>query len=184
LHGDCERTVARHVQGLAPRCRGALSPSSFEEDFLLLAFGLLQYYKQIHEQATRIPAVKESTRKELFRRLLMGRDYLHSHASGRVSLESAAKAACLSTFHFHRGFKSAFHETPHSYLTGLRVERARVIIESGESVLNACLEAGFSSPSAFSRLFRARFGEAPSMVRRTFARLGKKASGVSGTLKA
>ncbi|MGH9718892.1 MAG: helix-turn-helix domain-containing protein [Bryobacteraceae bacterium] len=184
LHGDRERAIGGHVQGLAPRCHGALAPSGFEEDFLLLAVELVQYYKQIREQAARVAAVRESTRQELFRRLLIGREYLHSHSSGPVSLEAVARAACLSAFHFHRGFTKAFHQTPHGYLTGLRVERARRMIESGAPVLDSCLEAGFSSPSSFTRLFRSRYGEAPSMVRRKFARSDKQASGVSGKLTA
>jgi AraC-like DNA-binding protein len=44
--------------------------------------------------------------------------------------------------------------------------QARRMIEGGSRVLDACLDAGFSSPSAFSRLFRAQYGEAPSDVRR------------------
>jgi AraC family transcriptional regulator len=94
---------------------------------------------------------------------------------GSVSLANIARAACLSLYHFHRGFTLAFQETPHSYLTRLRLTQARTMIESGSSVLEACLTVGFSSPSAFSRLFRARFGQPPSEVRRKFARSGKTA---------
>jgi AraC-like DNA-binding protein len=182
LHRDHERALIGRVHSLAPRCKGALAPSGFEEDFLLLANGLLQFYKQIREEVARVPAIRESTRQELFRRLLIGREYIHSHSSGSVSLSAVARAACLSAFHFHRGFTQAFQQTPHSYLTGLRLAQAREMIESGASVLDACLESGFSSPSAFSRLFRSRYGEAPSAVRRKFARSGKNGSGVSDRL--
>jgi AraC-like DNA-binding protein len=115
--------------------------------------------------------------------LLLGRDYLHSHSSGPVSLAGVARAACLSPYHFHRGFKQAFLLTPHAYLTGLRLDRARGLIESGSRVLEACLEVGFSSPSSFSRLFRSRYGLPPSAIRRKFARSGKKAPGDSGTIR-
>ncbi len=182
LHGDRERTLAGRVQSVAARCKGALVPSGFEEDFLVLAQELLQFYEQIREGAARLPAVRKSTREELFRRLLAGRDFLHSHSSGPVSLEAVARSACLSAFHFHRGFTQAFQRTPHAYLTGLRLERARRAMESGSTVLDACMDAGFSSPSAFSRLFRSNYGEAPSAVRRKFARSSKKPGGVGGTL--
>src|SRR6266542_3891830 len=104
LHGDRVRALVARVQGLAARCRAALAPSGFEEDFLIIAEGLLGFYKQIAEEAARLPAIRESTRKELFRRLLIGREYLHSHSSGPVSLATVARTACLSPFHFHRGF--------------------------------------------------------------------------------
>jgi AraC-like DNA-binding protein len=175
LHGDRERALVGRVQNLAGRCRGALAPSGFEEDCLVLADDLLGLYRHIAEEAARIPAIRQGTRQELYRRLLRGREYLHSHSSGAVSLAVVARTACLSPFHFHRGFTQAFQQTPHAYLTGLRLDRARRMLESGASALDACLETGFSSPSAFSRLFRSRYGEAPSAVRRKFARSGKNA---------
>jgi AraC-like DNA-binding protein len=184
LHGDRERALVGRVQSLAARCKGVLTPSGFEEDFLVLAHQLLQFYEIIRERSARLPALRKSTREELFRRLLVGRDYLHSHSSGPVSLAAVARSACLSPFHFHRGFTSAFERTPHAYLTGLRLERARAMIESGSTVLDACLDAGFSSPSAFTRLFRSHFGEVPSSVRRRFARSGKKENAIPGTLTA
>jgi AraC-like DNA-binding protein len=184
LHRDPERALATRVQTLAQRCRGGLVPGAFEEDFLKAAAELLRFYRQISDEADRIPAIRESTRQELFRRLLIGREYLHSHASGPVSLAAAARAACLSPFHFHRGFTRAFRETPHGYLTGLRLAQARRVLECGSSVLEACVEVGFSSASAFSRLFRSRYGEAPSAVRRNFARSGKNASHVFDRLEA
>jgi AraC family transcriptional regulator len=182
LHGDRERALVGRVQSVAARCKGALAPSGFEEHFLVLAQELLQFYEGIREGAARLPAIRKATREELFRRLLAGRDYLHSHSSGPVSLDAVARAACLSPFHFHRGFTQAFQRTPHAYLTGLRLERARRAMESGSSVLEACLDAGFSSPSAFTRLFRSHYGEAPSAMRRKFARLSKNPATVPGTL--
>lgn len=174
LHGDRERALTGRVCSLAERCEKALSPSGAEEDFVVLAILLLEYYEQIRAQAARVPAARSSTRQELFRRLLIGREYIHSHCSDPVSLAAVARAAYLSPFYFHRGFTGAFQETPHSYLTGLRLARARDMIAGGTSVLDACVGVGFSSPSAFSRLFRKRLGYAPSLVRRELARSGKK----------
>jgi AraC family transcriptional regulator len=184
LHSGHEHALVGQVHTLAPRCREALAPSGFEEDFLLLAAALLQLYEQIRQEAARVPAMRRATRQELFRRLLVGREYMHSHTAGPVSLATIAGAACLSPFHFHRGFTHAFQQTPHSYLTRLRLAQARNMIETGSLVLDACLEVGFLSPSAFSRLYRARYGESPSDVRRKFARSGKNTNPPSGTLGA
>ncbi|MBV8811080.1 MAG: helix-turn-helix transcriptional regulator [Acidobacteriaceae bacterium] len=174
VHGDRESGLTGRVWSLAKRCEKTLNPSGTEEDFLVLAVSLLEYYEQIREQLARVPAMRPSTREELFRRLLIGREHIHSHSSDPLSLTGIARAACLSPFHFHRGFTQAFRETPHSYLTGLRLAQAQHMIERGSSVLEACLAVGFSSPSAFSRLFRKRLGYAPSAVCRRFARMDKK----------
>ena len=171
LHLD--RPLVERVQRLALRCKGLLTPSSFEEEFLTLALELLGFYERVRAESARLPAVREATRQELFRRLLIGREYMHSQTAGPLSLEMIAREACLSPFHFHRGFKQAFEQTPHQYLTALRLERARSMIAVGTPVLEACVEVGFSSPSAFSRLFKSHFGEIPSAVRRKFARSGK-----------
>ena len=55
LHGDRERALTGRVQSLAARCKGALAPSGFEEDFLVLAHQLLQFYETIRE-TSRPPA--------------------------------------------------------------------------------------------------------------------------------
>jgi AraC-like DNA-binding protein len=172
LHGDQERRIVGHVQSAA-RCAQALTPSGFEESFLTLASELLHFYDYVRKQIIRLPAIRSSTRHELFRRLLIGREYFHSDPAGPVSLTAVSRVACLSPFHFHRGFTRAFQQTPHTYLTNLRLDQARRLIEAGSSVLSACVDVGFSSPSAFSRLFRSRYGEPPSAVRRKFARSGK-----------
>jgi AraC-like DNA-binding protein len=167
LHNDRDRSTARRVQSLAHRCADALAPSGFEEEFVDLAGDLLNLYERVRAQIARLPAVRSSTRRELFRRLLIGREYFHSHSMAPISLATVSRAAGLSLFHFHRGFTQAFQQTPHSYLTRLRLARARKMLEAGSSVLDACLEVGFSSPSAFSRLFRSHYGAPPSKLARS-----------------
>jgi AraC-like DNA-binding protein len=174
LHADRDRHTVERLHKLAHRCTQGLAPSGMEQEFVLLGADLLLLYSRIRDQIARLPAVRSATRHELFRRLLIGREYFHSQASGPISLASVSRAAGLSLFHFHRGFTQAFQQTPHSYLTHLRLARARHLFETGSSVVDACLEVGFSSPSAFSRLFRSRYGEPPSAVRRKLARSGKK----------
>jgi AraC family transcriptional regulator len=179
---DPERSLVGRVQSLAKRCGRGLAPSVWEEDFLLLAIDLMGFHERIREQAARVPAIRSSTREELFRRLLIAREYMHSHWSEPVSLRDVARSACLSPFHFHRAFTQAFQQTPHRYLTGIRLAHARRMIEGGRLVLDACLGAGFSSPSAFTRLFRSQYGQNPSEVRK-FARSGKKESEGSGNIE-
>jgi AraC family transcriptional regulator len=174
LHGDRERVFTDQVWNLANYCERVLNPSGTEEHFLVLAISLLECYKHIRDQSARVPAMRASTRQDLFRRLLIGREYIHSHSSDALSLHAIARAACLSPYHFHRGFTQAFRHTPHDYLTGLRLAQARNMIESGSSVLEACIAVGFSSPSAFTRLFHKRLGHPPSAFRRRFARTSKK----------
>jgi AraC-like DNA-binding protein len=165
LHRASDGRIVQRVQTLACRCERELQPSSFEEDFLLLSDELLQLYNEVRAQIARLPALKSSTREEVFRRLQRGREYLHANLDGPVSLESTARTACLSRYHFHRAFAHAFAKTPHAYLTEVRLARAHGLLRSGHTVAEACAEVGFSSAASFSRLFRTAYGFPPSSVR-------------------
>jgi AraC-like DNA-binding protein len=162
LHVDAKGRILPQMWSLAERCGHELQPSAFEEDFLTLSERLLLLYKEIRAQVLRVPAVKTSTREELFRRLQVAREYLHGNLHRRVSLEDVSREACISPYHLHRSFKLVFRLTPHAYLTRLRLERARALLDAGNSALETTLELGFTSPSAFTRLFRAHYGVPPS----------------------
>lgn len=162
IHVDTRGAVLPQMWSLAERCRHELQPSGFEEDFLTLSERLLLLYKQIKSQVSRVPAIKSSTREELFRRLQIAREYLHGNLHTRVSLDDVAREACISPYHLHRSFKRVFRLTPHAYLTKLRLERARALLQVGNTALETTLELGFASPSAFTRLFRAHYGVPPS----------------------
>jgi AraC-like DNA-binding protein len=162
LHVDAKGAVLPQMWSLADRCRHELQPSGFEEDFLILSERLLLLYKEIRSQVSRVPAVKSSTREELFRRLQIACEYLHGNLHSRVSLDAIAHEACISPYHLHRSFRRVFKMTPHAYLTRLRLERARALLQAGNTALETTLELGFASPSAFTRLFRAHYGVPPS----------------------
>jgi len=164
LHSDAKGAILPQLWSLGKRCSRELQPSSFEEDFLTLSQNLLMLYKEIKAQYARVPAAKPSTREELFRRLQTAREYLHGNVDRPISLEEVSREACVSRYHLHRAFKRVFRLTPHAYLTGLRLERARVLLQNGQPVTDAAMDLGFTSLSAFSRLFRARYGLPPSAV--------------------
>jgi AraC family transcriptional regulator len=108
---------------------------------------------------------------DTFRRLCRGRDLLASEYQSRVLIAQAAREACLSEFHFHRLFRSAFGETPHDFLTGLRLQRARQMLASGTQVTEVCFDIGYESLGSFSSKFRARFGRSPVEFQRETRRI-------------
>jgi AraC family transcriptional regulator len=166
LHTDRRGVILPRLRTLAERCNAELQPSSFEEDFLILSKQLLALHKEIRAQIARVPAAKASTREELFRRLQVAKEYIHSSSEERMSLETVAREACLSRYHLHRAFKEVFRQTPHGYLTALRLERARSLLKARRKVIDVCMETGFTSTSSFTRLFRSHFGYPPSEIRK------------------
>lgn len=102
-----------------------------------------------------------------FRRLIRARDFLTAAFADPVRLEEAAREACLSTFHFQRLFTRTFGESPNEFVTRLRMERARNLLETGETpVTEICMEIGYVSLGTFSRRFAERVGRSPIEHRR------------------
>ncbi|HLW98220.1 MAG TPA: AraC family transcriptional regulator [Candidatus Acidoferrales bacterium] len=146
---------------------GRLSRTAAEESFLKIAETLLKQHRRELATTDNFPAQRRATREELLRRVSRGRDYMLSSLSERVTLAEAARAACLSPYHFLRAFHHAFGATPHQFLTRQRLDRARLLLTRGDrSVTDVCLESGFQSLGSFSSLFRRHFGVSPQQVQR------------------
>jgi AraC-like DNA-binding protein len=107
-----------------------------------------------------------------FRRLTRARDLLASAYTEKITLERAAEEACLSPFHFQRVFCRVFGETPHDFVTRLRMDTAKRLLVSGEMpVTRICMEIGYSSVGTFSARFAAQEGQPPSEYRRQARRM-------------
>ena len=102
-----------------------------------------------------------------FRRLCRARDYLAAHYNQRLTLENGAQEAYLSPFHFSRLFTSAFGETPHEFVTRIRIDQAkRLLLSENRSVTDICLDVGYESLGSFSSRFRSLTGLSPATFRR------------------
>jgi len=75
---------------------------------------------------------------------------LIERAEAPLSLEELAGAAGMSTFHFHRVFKSETGLTPKAYASAFRARKLREELSAtGSSVTDAIYNAGFNSNSRF-----------------------------------
>jgi AraC family transcriptional regulator len=83
-----------------------------------------------------------------------------------LTLAEIASEVYLSVFHLVRVFKETTGETPHRFLTRLRVEEAqRLLRDSDLSVAEIASRCGFASPGAFSTAFLRHTGVRPSTYR-------------------
>jgi AraC family transcriptional regulator len=87
-------------------------------------------------------------------------DYIRNHLAERLDLEALAEVACFSPWHFHRVFSAIVGQTPRDYVEERRLDRAAnfLALRPDLSITDIALGTGFSSPSVFSRSFKARFG--------------------------
>jgi len=104
---------------------------------------------------------------DLFRRLCRARDRLHDESANPPRLRDLARLSGVSRFHLLRVFKTCFGETPHEYVSRLRIERSKHLLRTGHSVTNTCLEVGFSGLGSFSSRFKSHVGVSPSEYARS-----------------
>ena len=81
------------------------------------------------------------------------------------SLTTLAKAADLSTSHFHRVFKSVTGLTPKDYAEAHQASRVRDELAKGNSVTEAMYDAGFNSSGRFYEKSRTMLGMTPTQYR-------------------
>lgn len=95
-------------------------------------------------------------------------DYIWKHYCEDLSLNTLARVACLTKFHFHRLFRARFGETVHHYIKRIRMEQAvrYLATDVDVSIAQVADACGFSSSQNFARAFTAQFGYPPSLVRK------------------
>jgi AraC family transcriptional regulator, glycine betaine-responsive activator len=84
-----------------------------------------------------------------------------------------AKQAGLSTRQLERLFRRYLDRSPKRYYLELRLKKARsLLLQTDMSVINVALACGFSSPSHFSKCYRAFYGRTPYRERGVPAAVG------------
>ena len=94
------------------------------------------------------------------------RDFIDRHYARALTIDMLAARCGLSAFHFIRAFRVAFGTTPHQYVRGRRLERAKeLLVTTALPVTEICDQIGFQSLGSFSSLFRRLTGETPAEYR-------------------
>ena len=95
--------------------------------------------------------------------------YIDDNLDKELSLETIAKIALYSPFHFHRVFKMITNETLNNYITRRRIEKAAALLlhKKELTISDLVTQFGFSSISAFTRAFKNYYGESPTSFRKS-----------------
>jgi len=95
-------------------------------------------------------------------------DYIQANLAGDLRLETVARVARFSPFHFHRVFKAVVGETLNDFIRRVRASTAaaRLLHNPKLSITDVAVGCGYSSSSAFAREFRNAFGTSASEFRR------------------
>lgn len=101
-------------------------------------------------------------------------EFLRAHSADAPRLEDIAKASGLSPFHLLRVFADTTGQTPHAFLTQLRVDRARTLLGSSLPLARIAAECGFADQSHLTRLFRRQCGVTPGHFRKIVQNTGPR----------
>jgi AraC-like DNA-binding protein len=85
-----------------------------------------------------------------------------------TSLDELAARAGMDKYALVRSFKASYGLSPHAYLLNLRINRAKELLRSGRSPVEAALGCGFCDQSHFTRAFSQRVGLCPAEYARTY----------------
>jgi AraC-like DNA-binding protein len=89
------------------------------------------------------------------------RELLHERLADPPSLEELAEAVGCGPFALLRAFRAAYGLPPHAYLTNLRVQRAREMLDAGLRPAEVAARAGFTDQPHLTRHFKRIVGVPP-----------------------
>ncbi len=93
-------------------------------------------------------------------------DYLAEHLDDSLTLEAIARVAYFSPYHFHRIYRGLRGETVNDTVRRLRLQRSAIdLLDRDLGIDRVATRAGYSSQAAFTRAFRAEYGEPPARYR-------------------
>jgi AraC-like DNA-binding protein len=146
---------------LALHCALERPASSLEREVLLL--DLLALLIGRFAERGRAPRAFGPERQAISRAC----DYLRAHYAENVSLDTLARIAHLSPFHFNRVFAAQCGMPPHAFQTQLRVARAKELLRRGGALTQVALQTGFADQSHLTRHFKRLTGVPPGQYRQS-----------------
>ena len=114
---------------------------------LIDLFGILARHTDPDRAAADQSRFRDSSLQELIR-------WTNEHFARRITIDEVAQMAGYSKYHFCSRFKSLTGMTYLNYLNSVRVRRACLLLQKGESVQDVCRGAGFENVSYFIQVFK------------------------------
>ena len=94
-------------------------------------------------------------------------EFIEDNLEGDLSLQAMAAEVDISPLYLARAFKAAVGQSPHQYVLGRRIERAKELLRNTDlPVVDVALASGFSSQSHLSHWFIRQVGVSPAVYRR------------------
>jgi AraC family transcriptional regulator len=130
----------------------------------MLAVHLLRHYTCVGDALT---DPSHQLTPQQIRRVM---DFVQASLSQDLSLETLARQAGFSPYHFARLFRQTMGESPHQFVLRQRIERAQRLLTEGDAPLvQIAVESGFANQSHFTRVFKRYLSLTPRAYRQNRA---------------
>jgi transcriptional regulator GlxA family with amidase domain len=130
----------------------------------LTAKKLVVYYRRMGGQSQHSALLDLAPRTDRIQKALV---YARTHLTEDLSVERLAELVHLSERQFARAFAEETGSTPAKAIERLRIEAARLMIEtSNVSLDSVAKDTGFGDPDRMRRAFLRIYGQSPQVIRR------------------
>lgn len=118
-------------------------------------------YHCVKEMNT-INSIKILTRKTLYRKILLGKNFMDSHFNTIKNIDEVAQECSMSEYHFYRLFRQVYKMSPYQYILKMKMNYAAQLLENKTfTISEIALLSGFNDLSVFSKSFKKHFGRSP-----------------------
>jgi len=117
------------------------------------------------DHPSHIPRRAETRQKVVTRAIA----YMRERINDDIGIAEICSAACASRRSLQYCFEEFLHTTPQAYLRALRLNEARRLLKTRDSmpITTIAVDFGFASASHFTRHYKLMFGELPSQTARS-----------------
>ncbi len=137
------------------------------EFFYSLSEKIIADQLPVFKQLQSLPGIKRQTKRELYRRICRGKEMIDGQFTQPLSIQTIAREACMSEYHFFRLFKRMMGVSPHQYMVHKRLELAKCLLGQRQLPVSVvAIECGFADIFSFSKAFKKHFKINPSGLQR------------------
>ena len=127
---------------------------------LLYYFYNYTEYKIVTDEATKKKGRIQAIQKSI--------EYMEINMQHEITISKLAEISNVSKFYYIRLFKELTNQTPMEYLTNLRLEYAKRLMENNSwNITQVSYEVGFNRMGYFARKFKQKFGMTPTEYKKT-----------------
>lgn len=134
------------------------------------AMQMILLFLRAQEQPPKARAQEQCSFESVNRKYMVEKitDFFEEHYAEKISLDQIAGNMYLSPFYVSKIFKAETGDTPIHFLIEIRLEKAKELLvnEQDLSIQEVAARVGYEDAYHFSKLFKKKFGMAPSAVRR------------------